>query len=247
MRPGIEKVDFSEVKLSIAGGMATQEAVAKKWKALTGCPIVEGYGLSETSPILCANPLEIEEFSGTIGYPFPSTDVSIRSVETGEPVPLGERGELCAKGPQVMAGYWKRPDETAKVMTSDGYFRTGDIAVMLPDGQVKIVDRLKDMVLVSGFNVYPNEVEEVLVKHPGVLEAAVIGVPDDQSGEMVAAYVVKRDQALTAEELRAFCRENLTAYKVPRKIEFRETLPKSNVGKVLRRLLRDELLGALKG
>jgi long-chain acyl-CoA synthetase len=245
--PGIEKVDFSEVKLSIAGGMATQEVVAKKWKVLTGCPIVEGYGLSETSPILCANPLDIEEFSGTIGYPFPSTDVSIRSVDTGEPVPLGERGELCAKGPQIMAGYWKRPDETAKVMTSDGYFRTGDIAVMLPDGQVKIVDRLKDMVLVSGFNVYPNEIEEVLVKHPGVLEAAVIGLPDYQSGEMVVAYVVKRDPALTAEELRAFCRENLTAYKVPRKIEFRETLPKSNVGKVLRRLLRDEVLGAPKG
>jgi long-chain acyl-CoA synthetase len=156
---------------------------------------------------------------------------------------LGERGELCVKGPQVMAGYWKRPDETATVMSPDGYFRTGDVAAMLPDGQVKIVDRMKDMVLVSGFNVYPNEVEDVLAQHPGVLEAAVIGVPDEHSGELVAAYVVKKDEALTAEDLRQFCRENLTAYKVPRRIEFRDALPKTNVGKVLRRALRDEVLG----
>ncbi len=185
--------------------------------------------------------LDLEAFSGTIGYPIPSTDVSIRSVDTGEPVPMGERGELCVKGPQVMAGYWQRPDETAKVMTADGYFRTGDIAVQQADGQIKIVDRLKDMVLVSGFNVYPNEVEEILVKHPGVLEAAVIGLPDQGTGEVVAAYVVRKDEALTVDELRDFCRENLTAYKVPKRIEFRETLPKTNVGKVLRRALKEEV------
>jgi long-chain acyl-CoA synthetase len=215
--------------------------VARRWKDITGKPIVEGYGLSETSPVVCANPLDLEAFSGTIGYPIPSTDVSIRSVDTGEPVPMGERGELCVKGPQVMAGYWQRPDETAKVMTADGYFRTGDIAVQQADGQIKIVDRLKDMVLVSGFNVYPNEVEEILVKHPGVLEAAVIGLPDQATGEVVAAYVVRKDEALTVDELRDFCRENLTAYKVPKRIEFRETLPKTNVGKVLRRALKEEV------
>jgi len=238
--PGIEKVDFSQMVLSVSGGMATQEAVAKKWKAVTGQPIVEGYGLSETSPVVCANRLDIEEFTGTIGYPLPSTDVSIRSSD-GTALPPGERGELCVKGPQVMAGYWQRPDETAKVMTADGWFRTGDVAVMLPDGQVKIVDRMKDMVLVSGFNVYPNEVEDVIAKHPGVMEAAVIGLPDEHSGEVVVAYVVRRDPALTIEELREFCRENLTGYKVPRRIEFRETLPKTNVGKVLRRALKEEV------
>jgi long-chain acyl-CoA synthetase len=240
--PGIREVDFSKVVLCVSGGMATQATVAKKWKALTGKPIIEGYGLSETSPVVCANPLDLEEFSGTIGYPLPSTDVSIRTADN-TPVPFGERGELCVKGPQVMAGYWKRPDESAKVMTSDGYFRTGDAAIMLPDGQVKIVDRMKDMILVSGFNVYPNEVEEVLAMHPGVLEAAVIGLPDEQSGEMVAAYVVRKDETLTVEELRKFCRENLTGYKIPRRIEFRDSLPKTNVGKVLRRALRDEVLG----
>jgi long-chain acyl-CoA synthetase len=223
--------------------MATQAAVAKRWKEITGRPIIEGYGLSETSPVVCANPLELPEFSGTIGYPLPSTDVSIRNDEN-EVLPFGERGELCVKGPQVMAGYWNRPDETDKVMTPDGYFRTGDVAVMLEDGQVRIVDRIKDMILVSGFNVYPNEVEDVLARHPGVLEVAVIGVPDDQSGEIVAAYVVPKDAVLTADELRAFCRETLTAYKVPRRIEFRQTLPKTNVGKVLRRALRDEVMKA---
>jgi long-chain acyl-CoA synthetase len=238
--PGIEKVDFSQMVFAVSGGMATQEAVARKWKGVTGQPIVEGYGLSETSPVVCANRLDIEEFTGTIGYPLPSTDVSVRSSE-GTILPPGERGELCVKGPQVMAGYWQRPDETAKVMTADGWFRTGDVAVILPDGQVKIVDRMKDMVLVSGFNVYPNEVEDVIVKHPGVMEAAVIGLPDEHSGEVVVAYVVRRDQALTVEELRQFCRENLTGYKVPRRIEFRETLPKTNVGKVLRRALKEEV------
>ena len=238
--PGIEKVDFSQVVFAVSGGMATQETVAKKWKEVTGQPIVEGYGLSETSPVVCANRLDIEEFTGTIGYPLPSTDVCVRSSD-GTILPPGERGELCVKGPQVMAGYWQRPDETAKVMTSDGWFRTGDVAVLLPDGQVKIVDRMKDMVLVSGFNVYPNEVEEVIVKHPGVLEAAVIGLPDEHSGEAVIAYVVRKDRALTVEELRTFCRENLTGYKVPRRIEFRDALPKTNVGKVLRRALKEEV------
>ena len=241
-QPGLNDVDFSNVVLCISGGMATQEAVARRWKEITGKPIIEGYGLSETSPVVCANPLTLEEFSGSIGYPVPSTDVSIRNAE-GEPVPQGERGELCVKGPQVMAGYWRRPEETAQAMTPDGYFRTGDVAVMLPDGKMKIVDRMKDMVLVSGFNVYPNEVEDVLARHPGVLEAAVIGLPDSHSGEIVAAYVVPREPGLKEEDLRAFCRENLTGYKVPRRIEFRETLPKTNVGKVLRRALRDEVLG----
>jgi long-chain acyl-CoA synthetase len=237
--PGIEKVDFSRMVFAISGGMATQEAVAKKWKDITGQPIVEGYGLSETSPVVCANRLDIEAFTGTIGYPMPSTDVSVRSGD-GTVLPHGERGELCVKGPQVMAGYWNRPDETAKVMTPDGWFRTGDVAVILPDGQIKIVDRMKDMVLVSGFNVYPNEVEDVLAKHPGVMESAVIGLPDEHSGEAVVAYVVRKDPNLAADELRQFCREHMTGYKVPRRIEFREALPKTNVGKVLRRALKEE-------
>jgi long-chain acyl-CoA synthetase len=238
--PGIEKVDFSQMVFAVSGGMATQEAVAKKWKDVTGQPIVEGYGLSETSPVVCANRLDIKDFTGTIGYPLPSTDVSVRGSD-GTVLPYGERGELCVKGPQVMAGYWQRPDETAKVMTQDGWFRTGDVAVILPDGEVKIVDRMKDMVLVSGFNVYPNEVEDVLVKHPLVMEAAVIGLPDEHSGEAVVAYVVRKDPSLTADDLRQFCRENLTGYKVPRRIEFREALPKTNVGKVLRRALKEEV------
>jgi long-chain acyl-CoA synthetase len=238
--PGIREVDFSQLVFAVAGGMATQETVARKWKEIAGQPIVEGYGLSETSPVVCANRLDIVEFTGTIGYPLPSTDVTVRA-EDGSVLPLGERGELCVKGPQVMAGYWQRPDETAKAMTQDGYFRTGDVAVIQPDGQVKIVDRMKDMILVSGFNVYPNEVEEVIVKHPGVMEAAVIGLPDESSGEAVVAYVVRKDPALTPDDLRLFCRENLTAYKVPRRVEFRDSLPKSNVGKVLRRLLKDEV------
>lgn len=240
--PGIREVDFSQLVFAVSGGMATQAAVAKKWKEISGQPIVEGYGLSETSPVVCANRLDIEEFTGTIGYPLPSTDVSIRASD-GSAMPFGERGELCVKGPQVMAGYWQQPDETARVTTQDGYFRTGDVAVFLPDGQIKIVDRMKDMILVSGFNVYPNEVEDVLVQHPGVMEAAVIGLADEQSGEAVVAYVVSKDPALTAEELRKFCRDNLTGYKVPRRIEFRETLPKTNVGKVLRRVLKDEVSG----
>jgi long-chain acyl-CoA synthetase len=241
--PDIKDVDFSQVRLCIAGGMATQDAVARRWKDATGQRICEGYGLSETSPGVTANRLDHQDFTGTIGYPLPSTDVSIRSVDDGGGVAMGEAGELCVKGPQVMKGYWNRPDETAKVMTADGYFRTGDVAVLLPDGQLKLVDRIKDMVLVSGFNVYPNEVEEILVTHPGVLEAAVIGVPDEHSGEAVAAYVVRKDPNVTEADIRAFCKDNLTGYKIPRRITFRDSLPKTPVGKVLRRELRDEVLG----
>jgi long-chain acyl-CoA synthetase len=235
----IGKVDFSHLVMSISGGMATQEVIARKWKAISGKEIIEGYGLSETSPILTINRLDIEEFTGGIGYPLPSTDISIRNSE-GEIAPLGERGELCARGPQVMPGYWRRPDETAKVMTPDGYFKTGDIAIMDPDGLLRIVDRLKDMILVSGFNVYPNEVEAALSQHPKVKEVAVIGVPFAHSGEAPMAFVVARDPSLTAEELRAFAHERLTGYKVPRFYEFRDTLPKTNVGKILRRALKEE-------
>lgn len=238
--PDIGSVNFSSLKFCVAGGMATQQAVAKQWKALTGCAIAEGYGLSETSPVLTINRPDLGEFSGTIGYPLPGTEIVLRN-SNNESVPMGESGEICARGPQVMVGYWQRPDETAKVMTPDGFFRTGDIGIMLPDGQFKIVDRLKDMILVSGFNVYPNEVEDVIAQHPGVLEVAVIGVPDSQSSEAVAAYVVRKDPNLTLDALKAHCREGLTGYKVPKQIHFRDSLPKSNVGKVLRRMLRDEV------
>jgi long-chain acyl-CoA synthetase len=237
--PGFDKLDFSKLKISNGGGMATQKPVAEKWLKTTGCALSEGYGLSETSPTLTCNRADIEEFSGTIGLPVPSTYLSIRD-DDGNELPLGEAGEICAKGPQVMAGYWNRPDETAKVMTSDGYFRTGDIGVMTPDGYTKIVDRKKDMILVSGFNVYPNEIEEVIASHPGVLECAVIGVTDARSGEAVKAFVVKKDPNLTAEDIIKYCGTQLTNYKVPKQIEFRTDLPKTNVGKILRRELRDE-------
>jgi long-chain acyl-CoA synthetase len=237
--PGFDKLDFSKLKISNGGGMATQKPVAEKWLKTTGCALSEGYGLSETSPTLTCNRADIEEFSGTIGLPVPSTWLSIRD-DDGNEVPIGTAGEICAKGPQVMAGYWNRPDETAKVMTADGYFRTGDIGVMTPDGYTKIVDRKKDMILVSGFNVYPNEVEEVIASHPGVLECAVIGVQDARSGEAVKAFVVKKDPNLTAEDVIKFCGTQLTNYKVPKQIEFRTDLPKTNVGKILRRELRDE-------
>jgi long-chain acyl-CoA synthetase len=237
--PGFDKLDFSKLKTSFGGGMATQKAVAEKWLKVTGCPLSEGYGLSETSPTLTCNPADTDKFSGSIGIPVPSTYISIRD-DDGNELPLGEAGEICAKGPQVMTGYWNRPDETAKVMTSDGYFRTGDIGVMTPDGYTKIVDRKKDMILVSGFNVYPNEIEEVIASHPGVLECAVIGVPDAKSGEAVKAFVVKKDPAVTAEDIIKFCGTQLTNYKVPKQIEFRTDLPKTNVGKILRRELRDE-------
>lgn len=237
--PGFDKLDFSKLKIANGGGMATQKPVAEKWLKVTGISLSEGYGLSETSPTLTCNPATIEEFSGTIGLPVPSTWISIRD-DDGNELPLGQAGEICAKGPQVMAGYWNRPDETARVMTADGYFRTGDIGVMDEKGYTKIVDRKKDMILVSGFNVYPNEIEEVLASHPGVLECAVIGVPDAKSGEAVKAFVVKKDPNLSAEDVIKFAATQLTAYKVPKQIEFRTDLPKTNVGKILRRELRDE-------
>lgn len=237
--PDFKKLDFSKLKISSGGGMAVQRPVAEQWKAVTGCSIAEGYGLSETSPTLTCNTATNAEFNGTIGIPVPSTYISIRD-DDGNEVPLGQPGEICAKGPQVMSGYWNRPEETAKVMTADGYFRTGDIGVMDERGYTKIVDRKKDMILVSGFNVYPNEIEEVIASHPGVLECAVIGVPDSGSGEAVKAFVVKKDPNLAAEDVIKFCREQLTGYKVPKQIEFRTDLPKTNVGKILRRQLRDE-------
>ncbi|MHB0771439.1 long-chain-fatty-acid--CoA ligase [Bradyrhizobium sp. 5.13L] len=237
--PDFKKLDFSKLKISNGGGMAVQRPVADQWKAITGCFIAEGYGLSETSPTLTCNPATATEFSGSIGIPVPSTYISIRD-DDGNEVPLGQPGEICAKGPQVMSGYWNRPEETAKVMTADGYFRTGDIGIMDEKGYTKIVDRKKDMILVSGFNVYPNEVEEVIASHPGVLECAVIGIPDSKSGEAVKAFVVKKDPNLTADAIIAFCHEQLTGYKVPKHIEFRTDLPKTNVGKILRRQLRDE-------
>jgi long-chain acyl-CoA synthetase len=237
--PGFDKLDFSKLKIANGGGMATQKPVAEKWLKVTGVSLSEGYGLSETSPTLTCNPATITEFSGTIGLPVPSTWLSIRD-DDGNELPIGEAGEICAKGPQVMAGYWNRPDDTASVMTADGYFRTGDIGVMDERGHTKIVDRKKDMILVSGFNVYPNEIEEVIASHPGVLECAVIGVPDTKSGEAVKAFVVKKDPNLTAEDVIKFCATQLTGYKVPKQIEFRADLPKTNVGKILRRELRDE-------
>src|ERR1700710_2984940 len=237
--PGFDKLDFSKLKVSNGGGMAVQKAVAESWLKTTGCPLAEGYGLSETSPALTCNPATIDRFTGSIGIPMPSTYISIRD-DDGKEVPLGEPGEICAKGPQVTAGYWNRPDETANVMTADGYFRTGDIGVMSPDGYTKIVDRQKDMILVSGFNVYPNEIEAVIASHPGVLECAVIGVADERSGEAVKAFVVKRDQSVTADDIIRFCATQLTGYKVPKQIEFRSDLPKTNVGKILRRELRDK-------
>ena len=237
--PGFDKVDFSKLKTSVGGGMAVQRAVAEKWLKMTGCPLLEGYGLSETSPTLTCNPADSDRFTGSIGLPMPSTYISIRD-DDGREVPFGEAGEICAKGPQVMPGYWNRPDETAKVMTTDGFFRTGDIGVMSPDGYTRIVDRKKDMILVSGFNVYPNEVEDVIASHPGVLECAVIGVKDRKSGEAVKAFVVRKDPNLALADIIKFARTELTSYKVPRHIEFRDSLPKTNVGKILRRALRDE-------
>ncbi|MHB2206800.1 AMP-binding protein [Methylobacterium sp. CM6257] len=237
--PKIGTVDFSKLDFVVGGGTAVQRAVAERWKALTGTTIIEGYGLSETSPVVCVNPRGMRGFSGTIGFPLPSTEVSIRDV-TGQPVPQGLPGEICVRGPQVMRGYWNRPEETARAMTPDGFFRTGDVAIMQADGQFKIVDRMKDMILVSGFNVYPNEVEDVLAAHPAVLECAVVGAPSEETGEMVVAHVVLKDPAVSAETLRAHARTQLTGYKVPRRVVLHESLPKTNVGKVLRRMLRDE-------
>ncbi|WP_201315769.1 long-chain-fatty-acid--CoA ligase [Dyella sp. EPa41] len=237
--PGFAELDFSRLHLSLGGGMAVQRAVAERWKKVTGCTLVEAYGLTETSPAACINPLDLKDYNGSIGLPIPSTDVAIWS-EEGQPLPIGEVGELMVHGPQVMKGYWQRPEETAKVLGSDGWLHTGDIARMDESGYVYIVDRKKDMILVSGFNVYPNEVEDVVMQHPGVAEVAAIGIPDEHSGEVVKLFVVRKDPKLTVEELKKFCHDNLTGYKRPKLIEFRDSLPKSNVGKILRRELRDE-------
>ena len=231
------KLDFKPLILTLGGGMAVQKPVADRWKAATGNNISEGYGLSETSPVATANAFSSKVFTGTIGLPLPSTEISIRD-DDGNEMPAGEIGEICIKGPQVMMGYWNRPDETAKVMTKDGFFKSGDMGFMDEKGFTKIVDRKKDMILVSGFNVYPNELEEVIARHPGVLEVAAIGVPDEHSGEVPKLFVVKKDQALTEADLIAYCRENFAGYKRPRFIEFRKELPKTPVGKILRRELR---------
>jgi long-chain acyl-CoA synthetase len=233
------KLDFSSLLVSNGGGMAVQKVVANKWLKLTGTPIIEGYGLSETSPVVTANRCDIAEFTGTIGLPLPSTEVQILD-DASRPVPFGQPGEIAVRGPQVMAGYWKRDDETAKVMTADGFFKTGDIGIMDERGYTRIVDRKKDMIIVSGFKVYPNEVEEVVAAHPGVFEVACVGVPDEHSGEAVKLFVVRKDPNLTEQELMAYCKTELTGYKRPKYVEFRDALPKTNVGKILRRELRDE-------
>ena len=236
--PDFAKIDFSMLKLSNGGGMAVQKAVNDRWRAVTGKSIVEGYGLSETSPVATANAADSEEFTGTIGLPIPSTEIAILD-DNAQPVPLGQPGEIAIRGPQVMVGYWKRPEETKQVMTADGFFKSGDIGFMDEKGYVTIVDRKKDMVLVSGFNVYPNEVEGVVAMHPGVLECAVVGIPDVNTGEAVKLFVVRRDPELSKEALMAYCHDELTGYKRPKIIEFRDQLPKTNVGKILRRELRD--------
>ena len=235
------KIDFSRLRLISAGGMAMQRTVAERWHKATGVPVLEGYGLTETSPVATTNPVNIVNYTGTIGLPIPSTVISIRD-DAGEELPIGQKGEICIAGPQVMKGYWKRPEETAKAMTSDGAFKSGDIGVMDERGFVSIVDRKKDMILVSGFNVYPNEIEGVVASHPGVMECAVIGIPDFKSGEAPKLFVVKKDPALTEAALLEYCRKNLTGYKMPQSVEFRAELPKTNVGKILRRALRDEAL-----
>ncbi|MFZ3000479.1 MAG: long-chain-fatty-acid--CoA ligase [Undibacterium umbellatum] len=237
--PDFAKLDFSLLKACNGGGTAVQKSVAERWQAVTGCPIVEGYGLSETSPVATCNPTDSVTFSGTIGLPLPSTEIAILD-DAGNRVPLGEPGEIAIRGPQTMVGYWNRPDETEKVMTADGFFKSGDVGIMEANGFIRVVDRKKDMILVSGFNVYPNEIEGVVAGHPGVLECACIGVPDANSGEAVKLYVVKKDAQLTDEQLMTYCKEQLTSYKKPKYIEFRTELPKSNVGKILRRELRDE-------
>jgi long-chain acyl-CoA synthetase len=236
------RLDFSSLRLSVGGGMAVQQAVAEKWLKVTGCPICEGYGLSETSPSVTGNPTDTDRYTGSIGVPLPSTELAILD-DDGNHLPPGSVGEIAVRGPQVMAGYWQRPKETAMVMTGDGFFRTGDIGTMDEQGYTRIVDRKKDMILVSGFNVYPNEIEAVVALHPGVLECAAVGVADAHSGEAVKLFVVRKDPALTEADLLAYCKENLTGYKLPRSIEFRSELPKTNVGKILRRELRD---GAVK-
>ncbi len=234
-----DKLDFSHLKLTLGGGMAVQRAVADRWKEVTGVTLVEAYGLTETSPAACINPMDLEAYNGFIGLPISSTEAAIMG-EDGQWLPTGEVGELCIRGPQVMKGYWQRPEETAKVLNEDGWLRTGDMAKMNEDGFFKIVDRKKDMILVSGFNVYPNEVEDVLASHPKILEVAAVGVPDEHSGELVKVFIVKKDASLTEDEVKAYAKENLTGYKRPKFVEFRDELPKTNVGKILRKALRAE-------
>ena len=238
-QPDFAAVDFSNLRLTLGGGMATQKAVAEKWKKITGTPIVEAYGLTEASPGVCCNPLNIEAYSGGIGLPVPSTEVELRDAD-GKEVPVGQPGELWVRGPQVMKGYWNRPEETAKTIDARGFLETGDIAVMDEKGWLKLVDRKKDLIVVSGFNVYPNEIEEVVSHNDKVMEVACIGVPNEKTGEALKVFVVKKAPSLTKEELIEFCRTELTAYKVPKDIEFRDELPKSNVGKILRRELREQ-------
>ena len=236
---GFRKLDFSSLKTSLGGGMAVQESVAKEWKEVTGCPLVEAYGLTETSPAACMNPITLTDFNGAIGLPISSTEACIKD-ENGNLLPVGERGELCIRGPQVMEGYWKRKDATALVIDADNWLHTGDVAVMDDKGFFTIVDRLKDMILVSGFNVYPNEIENVMASHPGILEVGAVGIPDDHSGEVVKVFVVRKDKSLTEDDVKQFCRENFTGYKRPKLIAFVDELPKTNVGKILRRELRDQ-------
>jgi long-chain acyl-CoA synthetase len=237
--PGFQKLDFSKVKLCVGGGMAVQKAVADRWQQVTGRTLLEGYGLTETSPCATMNPLDLKEYSGSIGLPMPSTDVVLRD-DGGKEVALGQPGEICIRGPQVMRGYWQRPDETAQVISTDGFMMTGDVGVMDERGFIRIVDRKKDMILVSGFNVYPNELEQVVAMHPGVLECAAIGVPDEHSGEVPKIFVVRKDPQLTEQDVLEHCKKELTGYKRPKYVEFRTELPKTNVGKILRRALREE-------
>jgi long-chain acyl-CoA synthetase len=237
--PEFHKLDFSHVKLCVGGGMAVQKAVADRWKEVTGKVLLEGYGLTETSPVATMNPPDLKEFKGSIGLPAPSTWIAIRD-DDNKDVPVGQPGEICIKGPQVMKGYWQRPDETARSIDAGGFFHTGDVGVMDEEGYIRIVDRKKDMILVSGFNVYPNEIEQVVAMHPGVLEVAAIGVPDEHSGEVPKLFIVKKDPSLTDKDVLEFCKDKLTGYKRPKHVEFRTELPKTNVGKILRRALRDE-------
>jgi long-chain acyl-CoA synthetase len=240
-QPDFAKLDFSGLAITNGGGMAVQEAVAKTWLAITGCPIVEGYGLSETSAGVTCNPTDSEAYTGSIGLPLPNVEIKLLD-DHGKELPLGEAGEIAIRGPQVMQGYWQRPDETALVMTPDGFFKSGDIGEMDARGYIKIVDRKKDMIIVSGFKIFPNEIEAVVASHPGVLECAVVGVPDTGSGEAVMLFVVRKDPSLSKEALAEYCKLQLTGYKRPKYIEFRDELPKTNVGKILRRELRDGML-----
>ncbi|MEM1082314.1 MAG: AMP-binding protein, partial [Pseudomonadota bacterium] len=242
--PGFDQIDFSQLRFTLGGGMAVQRAVAEHWKEVTGVTLIEAYGLTETSPAACMNPMDLKDYNGAIGLPISSTECRVIDGE-GNDVAVGEPGELCIRGPQVMKGYWQRPEETAKVLDSEGWLKTGDMAARDEHGYFFIVDRKKDMILVSGFNVYPNEIEDVIAAHPKVLEVGAIGVEDAKSGELVKAVVVRKDDSLTVDELRAHCKQELTGYKVPRYVEFVDELPKTNVGKILRRELRD-LFGEAK-